>query len=46
MTSESAYREIETAFAAPATRAARETLSAEQREHLHEFWLGIRGRKG
>ena len=39
MSGEHAYREIEAAFAAPATRTAREALSAEQRAHLHEFWL-------
>jgi hypothetical protein len=40
MTNDRAYREIELAFAAPPTRAAREALSPEQLGRLREFWLG------
>jgi hypothetical protein len=40
MTSARAYTAIEAAFSAPATAAAREALSAEQRESLREFWTG------
>lgn len=40
MGSERAYREIELAFAAPATYAARDALSSDQLEQLREFWLG------
>jgi hypothetical protein len=39
MTSERVYAEIETEFAAPRTREARDALSLEQREQLREFWL-------
>ncbi len=40
MSEQVAYTEIEAAFGAPATLAAIEPLSAEQRESLREFWLG------
>ena len=39
MSSDRVYGEIESAFQAPATSAARDALSGGQREHLREFWL-------
>ena len=40
MSAESAYDQIELAFAAPATSEATAALSAEQREALRQFWIG------